>query len=269
VRSETAGDPMGEQCWTRSSLRRLSRRLGQADHPASPPTVGRLLRQQHYALHGNAKQKEGPAHLDRDQQFQQIERTKESFQAAGQPILSVDTKKELMGDLNAGRVWGQQAEEVNVHDFPSEALGRATPYGLYDLTHNQGWVGVGTSADTPQFAVAVIARWWEQEGRRLFPTATELLILAVTVCHYPTGCSKWNPIEHRLFNHISLNWAGRPLRSWETMPAYIRGATTTTGLIVQAFLLEGEYPKGQRVSDAEMDQLNLERHEVCPKKLTG
>jgi Rhodopirellula transposase DDE domain len=294
VTPETAGDAMGEQRWVRSSLRHLSGRLTEAGHPVSPPTVGRLLRDLDYSMKVNAKQKEGPAHPDRDPQFQQITRHVEVFRSAGQPIISVDTKKkELVGDFkNGGQAWCQEAEQVNVHDFLNDALGRAVPYGIYDLVHNHGCVGVGTSADTPRFAVEVIAQWWQQEGSQSFPQASQLLILAdaggsngyrlrdwkrqlqeqlcdrlglaVTVCHYPTGCSKWNPIEHHLFNQISINWAGKPLRTWEILLACLRGTTTTTGLTVSAFLLEGEYPKGQHVSDAEMAQLNLERHSVCP-----
>jgi hypothetical protein len=293
VTPETAGDPMGQQQWCRSSLRYLSRQLTKDGHTVSPPTVGRLLRQLDYSLKVNVKQKEGPAHPDRDQQFQQIEKQVASFREAGRPIISVDTKKkELIGDFkNAGQSWCQEPERVNVHDFPSDALGRAVPYGIYDLRHNRGSVYVGDSADTPQFAVTAIAQWWQDEGQALFPGQQDLLILAdaggsnscrardwkrqlqtqlcdrwgltVTVCHYPTGCSKWNPIEHRLFNHISINWAGKPLRDWDVLLGCIKGTTTTTGLRVQAFRLAGEYPKGQRVSDDEMAQLNLERDSVC------
>lgn len=182
---------------------------------------------------------------------------------------------------------------VDVHDFPSDALGRAVPYGIYDLTHNRGTIYVGASADTPEFAVTAIAQWWQHEGQIRFPGQQELLILAdaggsnrcrardwkrqlqtqlcdglgltVTVCHYPTGCSKWNPIEHRLFNYISINWAGKPLRTWETLLACINGTTTTTGLSVKAVRLEGEYPKGQQVSDDEMAHLNLQAADICPR----
>ena len=294
VAPETAGDPTSNQKWVRSSLRQLSRRLGEAEHPASPPTVGRLLKKQDYSLKANVKKKAGKDHPDRNKQFEYIETQKQAFQAAELPSISVDTKKkELIGNFkNAGRAWCQEPEYVNVHDFPQDAVGRAVPYGIYDLIHNRGCVYVGTSADTPQFAVDVIAAWWENEGKIVFPEADQLLILAdaggsngyrlrvwkhqlqeqlsdqfglaVTVCHYPTGCSKWNPIDHRLFSHISINWAGRPLRTFDTMLAYIRGTTTTTGLTVKAFLLEGVYETGQRVSDAEMKRLNLERHTVCP-----
>ena len=295
VEPETAGDPMSAQKWVRSSLRQLSTRLRDAGHPVSPPTVGRLLEDVGYALHVNAKKVEASAaHVDRNAQFEHLATQRQMFETAGWPIISVDTKKkELIGNFkNAGQAWSREAESVNVHDFPQDALGRAVPYGLYDVLHNRGTVYVGSSADTPQFAVETIVRWWESEGCAAFPHADQLLILAdaggsngcrprqwkyqlqaqlsdrfgltVTVCHYPTGCSKWNPIEHRLFSYISLNWVGKPLRTWDTMLGYIRGTTTTTGLEVQAFLHTGIYETGQSVSEMEMQQLNLERHVVCP-----
>ena len=286
---------MSGQKWVRSSLREVSRRLTEVGHPASPPTVGRLLKALGYALRVNAKKVDAKAaHPDRSAQFDSIARQREQFQAAGLPIISVDTKKkELVGNFkNAGRAWSQVADAVNVHDFPQDALGRAVPYGIYNLTHNCGTVYLGQSADTPRFAVAMIARWWSTDGRAAFPEADQLLVLAdaggsngcrprlwkqqlqeqlsdrfglsVTVCHYPTGCSKWNPIEHRLFGPISLNWAGQPLRTWETLLGWIRGTKTTTGLQVQAELHTGVYPTGESVSDAVMATLNLERHAVCP-----
>jgi hypothetical protein len=205
----------------------------------------------------------------------------------------VDTKKkELIGNFkNAGRAWGQEAEAVNMHDFPHNALMRAVPYGIYDVSSQRGSVYVGSSADTPEFAVTALAHWWEEEGRQRFPGAKGLLILvdaggsngarsrsfkldlqeqlsdryglSVTVCHYPTGCSKWNPIEHRLFSQISLNWAGKPLRSLEIMLNYIRGTSTQTGLTVRAACLEGPFEKGQKVSDDQMQHLNIEQHSVC------
>jgi hypothetical protein len=295
VEGETAGDPMSEQKWVRSSLRELSLRLGQAGHPVSRSTVGRLLDKLGYALHVNAKKVEASAaHADRGEQFEYIAAQRAAFGAAGLPIISVDTKKkELVGNFkNGGRAWSKEAEAVYVHDFPQDGLGRAVPYGIYDVTRNSGTIYVGSSGDTPEFAVDAITRWWEREGRTAFPGAAHLLILAdgggsngwqprawkqqlqaqlsdqlgltVTVCHYPTGCSKWNPTRHRLFSHISLNWAGKPLRTWETMLAYIRGTKTVTGLEVRAFLQDGVYKTGQSVSDAEMKALNLERHTVCP-----
>ena len=290
---ETAGEPTGEQKWVRSSLRQLSHRLNHAGHTASAHTVSRLLKKHGYSLKANVKRVAGKDHPDRDLQFECIETQKQAFQDAGLPIISVDTKKkELIGNFkNAGRSWCQEAEVVNVHDFPQDALGRAVPYGIYELNHDRGFIYMGISADTPKFAVDAIATWWEHEGSEAFPQADQLLILAdaggsnsyrsrvwkqqlqeqlsdqfgliVTVCHYPAGCSKWNPVEHRLFSHISLNWRGKPLRTFDTMLAYIRGTTTTTGLTVKAFLVEGVYEKGQKVSDAEMEELNLERHEVC------
>lgn len=285
---------MSEQKWVRSSLRHLSRRLEEAGHAASPPTVGRLLRKLGYSLRVNVKKHEASAaHPDRQSQFEVIENQRQAFQAAGWPIISVDTKKkELIGNFkNTGRAWGQEAEAVNAHDFPHDALVRAVPYGIYDVGSNRGSVYVGTSADTPEFAVTALARWWEEEGRKLFPHATHLLILAdaggsngyrtrsfklhlqerfsdryglsVTVCHYPTGCSKWNPIEHRLFSQISRNWAGKPLRSLDIMLNYIRGTSTQSGLTVQAACLDGAFAKGQRVSDDQMQQLNIEPLSVC------
>ena len=295
VEPVTAGDPMSEQQWVRVSLRQLSRDLGEAGHPASPPTVRRLLAAQGYRLHANTKQLESrAAHPDRDQQFQYITQQRQTFSAAGLPQISVDTKKkELIGQFkNGGRVWSREAEAVNVHDFRPDALGRAVPYGIYDLTHNRGTVYVGQSADTPRFAVDLLARWWTDEGQVAFPTAQDLLILAdsggsnsarsrvwkqqlqeqlcdrhgltVTVCHYPTGCSKWNPIEHRLFGPISQNWAGRPLATWETLLGYLQGTTTRTGLTVRAALHDSLYQTGERVSDADLATLNLTRHDVCP-----
>lgn len=287
---------MSAQKWVRSSLRHLSTRLGEVGHAASPPTVGRLLRKLKYSVKANRKEREtGSAHPERDAQFTYIEEQKELHRDAQLPIISVDTKKkDLIGDFkNAGRDWCQEPEVVNVHDFPSEAVGRAVPYGIYDLQHNRGYVRVGTSADTPEFAVTAIRGWWEQEGRAAFPDAAGLLILAdgggsnnchfrgwkqqlqeqlcdawgltVTVCHYPTGCSKWNPVEHRLFGPISLNWAGHPLRSWNTLLAYLRGTATSTGLSVTAEFHDRVYQKGQKVSDQDFALLNLERHAVCPQ----
>lgn len=296
VEPETAGDPMGEQKWLRSSLRSLSERLSRVGHRASAPTVGRLLKQHDYALRVNAKKKEASAqHPERDAQFHYIASQKQAFMAAGEPIISVDTKhKELIGEFkNAGQAWCQQAQAVNVHDFLSEALGRGVPYGIYDVQRNQGTVYVGQSADTAEFAVQAIGRWWQDDGQPAYPKATKLLILAdaggsngcrsrlwkeqmqsqlsdtlglaITVCHYPTGCSKWNPIEHRLFSQISINWAGQPLRSFETMLGLIRGTRTRTGLTVSAHLLEGVFETGKRVTDAVMKTLNITRHAICPQ----
>lgn len=287
---------MSEQKWLRSSLRSLSERLDQAGHQASAPTVSRLLQKHAYALRVNAKKKEaGSQHPERDAQFRHIESQKQAFKAAGEPIISVDTKnKELIGNFkNSGQAWRQEAEAVNVHDFLSEALGRSVPYGIYDVQQNKGVVYVGQSADTAEYAVEAIRRWWQEYGQKSYPKATKLLILAdaggsngcrprlwkeqlqsqlsdalgltITVCHYPTGCSKWNPIEHRLFSFISLNWAGQPLRTFGAMLNLIRGTRTRTGLAVSAHLLEGVFEKGKKVTDAAMKTLNMTRHTVCPQ----
>jgi len=286
---------MSDQKWQRSSLRRLSVQLTDQHLPISHTTVGRLLVQLKYSLKANVKRFAGASHPDRNQQFEYIERQKQAFLAAGLPVISVDTKKkELIGNFkNAGRTWSQEADEVNDHDFAQDALGKAIPYGIYDLAHHLGYVYVGTSADTPQFAVEMIARWWQAEGQAQFPGAAQILILAdaggsngcrprmwkqqlqaqvadhlgleVTVCHYPTGASKWNPIEHRLFGPISINWAGKPLRSFEAMLAYIRGAVTGTGLQVKAFLVDQVYEKGRTVSAAAMHDLNIQFAAVCPR----
>ncbi len=287
---------MNEQKWTRRSLRSLSERLSQAGHDVSAPTVSRLLQAHDYSLRVNAKEKDTRSqHSDRNAQFCYIATQKQGFIASGDPIISVDTKKkELLGNFkNAGQSWRQEADAVNVHDFLSDSLGRVSPYGIFDLQRNTGAVYVGLSADTPAFAVASISRWWQAYGRQAYPQATRLLILAdaggsngyrprlwkeqlqsqlsdvmglsITVCHYPTGCSKWNPIEHRLFSHISINWAGQPLRTLETMLGLMRGTTTQTGLKVAAHVLEGLFEKGKKVSDAVMETLNVTRHAICPR----
>jgi len=287
---------MSLQKWTRSSLRRLSQRLRARGLRVSPPTVGRLLKKNRYALRVNRKTKEsGQGHPERDTQFCYIDQRNVACRAEGVPVISVDTKKkELIGDFkNAGAAWCQAPDEVNTHDFPHDAVGRAVPYGIYDVQRNRGAVYVGLSADTPLFAVEAIATWWQTEGRGAYPDTDRLQILAdaggsngcrprawkhalqtqladrfglhVTVCHYPTGCSKWNPIEHRLFSYISLNWAGKPLRTVAILLAYLRGTLTASGLTVSATVLEGAYPLGQRISKKAMAALNLELHATCPR----
>ncbi len=295
VAPETAGDPMTTQKWVRSSLRTLSVKLEAAGHVVSVPTIARLLRKLDYSLHVNAKKLEASSnHPEREQQFDYIAVQRAVFTAAGLPILSVDTKKkELVGNFkNAGQAWAREPTAVNVHDYPHDALGRAVPYGVYDVTNNRGLICVGTSGDTPAFAVDTISAWWQTDGQADFHGADHVLLLAdaggsngcqirawkerlqvqicdrfglsVTVCHYPTGCSKWNPIEHRLFSQISRNWAGVPLRTWDTILAFIRGTTTSGGLTVRALFQPGEYPTGVKISAAEMLTLNIERHAVCP-----
>ena len=286
---------MSEQKWQRSSLRHLMDEMEQIGHWISHTTIARLLKEMGYSLKANVKRLSGSSHPDRDRQFQYIAVQKAIFQQAGLPIISVDTKKkELIGNLkNPGQEWCRDARAVNDHDFEQDALGKAVPYGIYDLMHNHGYVYVGQSADTPQFAVEVIVSWWREFGQELFPNADKILILAdaggsngcrprlwkqqlqeqladqlgleVTVCHYPTGASKWNPIEHRLFGPISLNWAGKPLETFEFMLACIRGTDTDTGLQVNAFLVEKVYEKGIKVAKEVMQALNIEWHSICPR----
>jgi Rhodopirellula transposase DDE domain len=296
VTPATAGDPMGQRQWVRSRLRQLSHGLAQAGDAASAPTVSRLLKKPDDARRVNVQETEaGTHHPDRETPFHHMEAQKAAFAAAGSPLIRVDTKKKAwIGDFkNAGQTWCQRPLEVNVHDFPRDALGRAVPDGIYDVQRHVGAVYVGASADTPAFAVMAIGHWWEDIGGSADPQARQLLILAdaggsngcrprlwkeqlqrqlcdrlglsVTVCHYPTGCSKWNPIEHRLFSHMSLNWAGQPLRTLETMLSSVRGTTTATGLRVTASLIEDVYETGTRVADAVMKTLQVEHDVVCPQ----
>lgn len=292
VEGETAGDPMSERKWRRRSLRQLSQALGAT---ISPTTVGRLLRDMNFSPKANVNGLTGAPHPDRETQFAYIEQQKQVFREAGWSIISVDSqKKELIGNFkNAGRRWCQQADAVKAPDFEQDCLGRAVPYGLYDVTHNRGYVYGGGSADTPQFAVEQIATWWRSFGCPDFAEANRLLILCdaggsngyrprlwkqqlpallsdqlgleVMVCHYPTGASKWNPIEHRLLGPISVNWAAQPLVTFEKMLALIRGTLTETGLTIPAFLVEKVYATGLKVTDAVMNNLNLTHHPVCPK----
>jgi hypothetical protein len=291
---EVAGDPMSEQRWVRSSLRRLSEQLKAEGHQASTGTVRRLLKDMGFSLKANQRKQGRPGCPERDAQFQYIASQRQRFTAAGLPVISVDTKKkELIGEFrNNGKTWCREAEQVHEHDFPGAAECRAVPFGIYDVTRNKGSVYVGVSNNTPEFAVHSIARWWEEEGQRLYPGAGQLLILAdgsgsngcrvrawkchlqeklcdafgltVTVCHYPTGCSKWNPVEHRLFSYISKNWEGKPLKTLGIMLGYIRGTSTKTGLTVQAFLDEGVYRKAQKWTLQDIERLALEAHVVCP-----
>jgi hypothetical protein len=295
VQPHTAGDPMSSTKWLNCRLRDVQAALAARGHPVSLPVISRLLRAAGYRLRGNRKQVGGPADPQRDAQFRHIAAEQARHLAAGQPVISVDTKKkELIGNFkNPGRTWGQTPEVVNMHDFESDAVGRAVPYGIYDLTRNVGTVYVGQSADTPQFAVEAIAAWCASELRRAYPQARALLIeadgggsnsarsrvwkaalqeqvadrfgLTVTVCHYPPGASKWNPIEHRLFSEISKTWAGCPLRTFEIMLGYLRPTTTSTGLQVRAELVATTYAKGVKVAEAVMKRLQVQVHNVCPQ----
>jgi len=292
---DTAGDPMGGLKWTRKTTRKVSRELHTAGIDVSPGTVARLIKRMHYSLHVNRKMIARSNHPHRDRQFRYIASLRDAFAKDGLPIVSVDTKKkEMLGRFkNPGAVWAKTPTAVNDHDFKSDAVGVAVPYGVLDLQANRGHVIVGTSHDTPHFAVEAIARWWSCEGRDRYPDADKLLVLAdnggsngsrprawkhalqtklcdlfncsVTVCHYPPGTSKWNPVEHRLFSEISKNWRGRPLESYEVVLKYIRTTKTTTGLRVQATLVRKEYPTGVRIKESEMANINMRRHSVLPQ----
>jgi hypothetical protein len=291
----TGGDPMSEALYVRRSLQYLSDQLAERGHAACPTTVAALLADQGYRLRVNVKRLTGPYHPDRDKQFRHLGAWVDLFREEGWPILSIDTKKkELVGNFaHAGAVWLEEPYQVNVHDFLSDAQYRVAPYGLYDVLANQGHVIVGTSADTPRFAAEAVARWWARIGCHRYRDAGALLLLAdgggsnghrprlwkksvqelladryglvVTVCHYPTGASKWNPVEHRLFGPISTNWAGVPLRSPAVVLGLLRGTSTTTGLQVSAEWWERPYRRGVKVSAAEMRELDIHPHEVCPQ----
>ena len=294
---ETAGDPITGLMWTRKTTAKIAAELRQVGIDVCPSTVGRLLKKMGFSLRVNHKKlsrvcKTPPE--DRDAQFARIAQIRKDFAARCLPVISVDTKKkELVGCFkNAGTAWGQQSVEVKDHDFLSEALGKAVPYGIYDLQANRGTVVVGTTRETPEFAVDAIERWWLDEGRQRYPEATKLALLAdcggangpsnrawkcalyerlvqrhgltVTAAHFPPGASKWNPIEHRLFSESSKNWAGRPLDSWETVLKFIQTTTTKTGLEVRAHLLDRHYQR-VKITDAQISALPITRHEALPK----
>jgi len=286
------GDPESALRWTCKSVRRLSKELKEQGHQASHRMVAELLHEQGYSLQANAKTVEGTNHPDRNAQFEHIHQTVQAHMQAGEPAISVDTKKkELVGDFkNGGREWRPKGEpeDVRAHDFPLPGLGRVSPYGVYDVAHNQGWVSVGVDHDTAAFAVETIRRWWRVMGRPLYPKAQRLLIvadgggsngsrvrlwktelqaladelaMAIDVCHLPPGTSKWNKIEHRLFSFISQNWRGKPLISHEVIVKLIVATTNTSGLKVHCELDTAEYPAGIKISDEELNQVNLVRHE--------
>jgi hypothetical protein len=282
------GDPESPLRWTCKSSRTLAGELTDRHHEISHEKVAQLLRTLGYSLQGNRKMEEGEDHPDRDAQFRHIDREVRRALAVGWPVISVDTKKkELIGNFeNKGRQWrrAKTAELVNGHDFPTPAVPRAYPYGIYDLGRNTGFVNVGTDHDTASFAVASIRGWWRAEGRRLYPTATQVLItadgggsngyrlrlwkvelqrladqtgLVIHVCHFPPGTSKWNKVEHRLFSFISSNWRGEPLRDYETIVGLIACTTTAKGLRVTCRLDRRKYPAGRKISDNEMAQINI------------
>ena len=284
------GDPERPLRWISKSLRHLSDALSDQGFAASHTLVGRLLKQRGYTLQSNVKTREGTAHPDRDAQFHHLNDQVAAFAAAGQPVISVDTKKkELVGDFrNAGREWRPKGspEKVRVHDFADKELGKAIPYGVYDVIHNVGWVNVGISGDTAAFAVESIRRWWQRLGKERHPGARKLLITAdcggsngsrvrlwkvelqklarelgieISVCHLPPGTSKWNRIEHRLFSFISQNWRGKPLCSLTTIISLIGATTTGTGLKVYCDTDTNDYPTGIRISTSEMAALDIRR----------
>ena len=292
VDPDTRGDPESPLRWTCKSTRELADALGAQGFQVSDDTVGRLLKQQRYTLQRTLKTEEGAQHPDRDAQFRYLNDTARGYLDQGLPVVSVDTKKkELVGNsTNGGAEWQPvgEPERVNVHDFPDPELGKAIPYGVYDLGANAGWVSVGCDHDTAAFAVATLRRWWQQAGRTLYPNADRLLVCAdaggsngyrlrawktelarfaadtglqVTVCHFPPGTSKWNKVEHRLFSHISMNWRARPLVSHEVIVELIAATTTRTGLRVRAELERGSYPLGVKVSRRELAAVPLERHD--------
>ena len=292
VSASTRGDPMSPLLWTTRSVRNLVRELTRMGHEVSRTLVCELLHDLGYSLQANSKTKEGSRHIDRDAQFQYISDRAVDFLKADEPVISVDTKKkELVGNFkNGGQEWRRRGkpELVNVHDFIDPKLRRAVPYGVYDINNNQGWVSVGTDHDTATFAVHAIRRWWKTMGKKRHPGATRLMIsadgggsngyrvrlwkvelqklanelkLPITVCHLPPGTSKWNKIEHRLFSFISINWRGKPLRSYRTIVQLIAATTTDKGLQVRAELDENEYPKGVKVTNDELAAINLKRHD--------
>ena len=295
MRHETAGDPMTGLKWTRRTTRKIAEQLRCQGIRVGRNTVGRLLKGMDFSLRVNHKKLSHGSGVDRDAQFECIAELREEFTARGNPMISVDTKKrELIGQFrNPGRAWNREPIQVHDHDFRSLAQGIGIPYGVYDLQANQGMIFLGTSFDTPAFAVDSIATWWRSEGRVRYPDAACLCIfadgggsnssssrawkhgiqqklcdvyrIAVTVSHYPPGTSKWNPIEHRLFSEISKNWAGRPLDSYKTALNYCRRTSTATGLKVRAQLVRRKYQKGIKTSDVQMSGLALNKRDILPQ----
>ena len=295
VEETTAGDPMSPLKWTSKSTRTIALQLSRSGHPISSVTVGRCLEDMGYTLQANVKTREGTQHPDRDAQFRYLNRQVKNFRRDGSPVISVDTKKkELVGAFkNAGRRWipKGKADKVSVHDFPHLGEGKAIPYGAYDIARDRAVVNVGVTHDTAEFAVESIRRWWRLDGKQHYRGVDRLLIcadsggsngnrqrawklhlqalsdetgMAITVCHYPPGTSKWNQIEHRLFSFISLNWRGKPLLNFETVINLIGGTHTRSGLKVKAVLDTNQYETGVATPDEEIDRLRLRRHKTHP-----
>jgi len=300
MKDATAGDPVSGAKWSRKSTKRIARHLRHMGIQVSANTVARLLKSQGYSLRKNRKNIEAPTGKPpdpqcRDRQFRYIRRQRQDYQAHGLPVISIDTKsRELIGRFHqSGQRWSPQRIDVFDHDFPSSAQGVGIPYGIYDLVRNEGFISIGISKDTSEFAVDSLRWWWSHIGQTAYPQADEILILAdgggsnsyrtrlwkhqlqqqfcnplgmkVRLCHYPPGASKWNPIEHRLFGPISTNWAAQPLESYQTMLNFIRTTHTDSGLTVRARLNRRTYQTGIRVGDAQMQQIHIKNSRVNPK----
>lgn len=296
---DTAGDPITGLRWTRRTTEKVADELRTLGIDVCANTVAKLLKGLQFRLRVNHKKPargSAATQQERDAQFTHIAAQRETFARAGWPVVSIDAKKrELVGNFkNAGTTWSRQPVLVNDHDFRSDADGIAIPYGIYDVAANLGSLFVGTSHNTAAFAADNLARWWIYDGRRRYPQTTQLLVLAdggssngansrqfkhalqhrladrhgltVTVCHYPTGASKWNPVEHRMFSELSKNWAGKPLDSYQTILNYARTTTTATGLAIKAYLVTTDYPTGIQISDQDMNALNLRRHDTQPTR---
>lgn len=296
LEDHTAGDPMSFLKWTNKSIYAIADALQSQGHRISGETVRRLLKDQKYTLQNNRKNREGISYPERDEQFRYINKTVKGFVMEQQPVISVDCKKkELVGNFkNPGKTWRKKGEpeEVNIHDFPQLGKGKAIPYGTYDIALNSGFVNVGITTDTAEFAVESIRQWWNQLGKDHYPQAKELLICAdsggsngrrnrgwkyflhtfaketglrITVCHYPPGTSKWNKIEHRLFSFISMNWKGKPLISYQVVINLISNTRTRKGLEVFARLDTKAYEKGRTFSDEEMESVTITKHDENPQ----
>ena len=290
----TAGDPISGLKWTHKTTKKIKKQLRKVGLSVSPKTVARLLKGLKFSLRVNHKKIAGKSSPHRNQQFEYIARMRQQFDSKRWPVISVDTKKKEMLGLfrNKGESWEVEPIKVRDHDFKRDSVGTAIPWGLYETQGNRGHVFVGTSHDTSTFAVKALTRWWKNDGQRRYPGAKKLLVLSdcggsngnrsrvfkyklqtqfcdrfgveITICHYPPGTSKWNPIEHRLFSEISKSWAGQPLDSYETVLKFIRTTKTQTGLVVKASMLKGEFPTGVKVSKDQMAEIKLRPHKVLP-----
>jgi transposase len=290
VEASTRGDPQSPLCWTNKSTYNLSCELGQQGYSISPGTIRKMLKEEGYSLQSNRKTKEGKQNPDRNEQFEYINKQSKKFMREGQPVISVDTKKkELVGNFsNKGREWREKGKpaEVSVHDFMDKELGKAIPYGVYDIKENEGWVSVGIDHDTAEFASDAILRWWQNMGIKRYRGAKKLLIMSdgggsnasrsnlwkaalqnlanklkipVHVCHFPPGTSKWNKIEHRMFSHITQNWRGKPLVSHEVIVNLIANTTTAKGLRIEAELNTDLYQTGKKVENEILSKLQLRK----------